>query len=82
MVAAPVAVLADIGYTGNTLQLLGRDEGEELFPHGCQIDEVARLAEVLLRNLQFHHVGCLLNLVEHGTIGFAGLEVQGTVLGL
>ena len=43
---------------------------------------MARLAKVFLCNLQFHHVGRLPNLVEHGAVGLTGLEVQGTVLGL
>ena len=43
---------------------------------------MARLSQVLLGNLQLHHVGCLLNLVEDRTVWLTGLEVQRTVLGL
>ena len=43
---------------------------------------MARLTEILLRNLQLHHVGCLLNLVEDRTVWLTGLEVQRTILSL
>ena len=43
---------------------------------------MARLAEILLRNLQLGHVGRLANLVEDGAVGLARLEVERSVLGL
>ena len=43
---------------------------------------MAALAQILLGNLQFHHVRGLLNLVKDGTVRLTGLEIQRTVLGL
>ena len=80
--ATPVAVFADVGYSGNTLESPGGYEREELLPHRGQINQVARLSEIFLRDLQFHHVGGLLDLVEDGAVWFAGLEVKGSVFGL
>ena len=51
VVAAPVVVQAHIGHTGNAAQALRADKGEELLPHRSQIDQVARLPQVFLRNL-------------------------------
>ena len=80
--AAPVAVQADISHTSDTLQLLCRDLLEELLPHGSEVDQVARLSQIFLSDLQFHHVGGLFNLVEDSTVWLTRLEVERSVLGL
>ena len=41
-----------------------------------------RLAEILLRDLEFHHLWSLLHVVEDGGVGFPGLEVERPVLAL
>ena len=51
MMTAPVGVLSDIGYSGNTRQPLGLHKLEELLPHGGEIDQVLRMTEILLGNL-------------------------------
>ena len=82
MVAAPVAVLADVGHTSHASQPLRLYIAEKLLPQGSQVDQVARLSGVLLRNLQLGHIGGLANLVEDGAVWLARLEVERSVLGL
>ena len=43
---------------------------------------MARLSQIFLCYLQFHHVRGFLNLVEHRAIRLAWLEVERSVLGL
>ena len=49
--AAPVLVETDIGYAGNTHEPFRGHKAEELAPHRCQIDQMARLPQILLGDL-------------------------------
>ena len=80
MMAAPVGVVADVGYACYALQFVGRHKGEELLPHRGEICEMDALSEIFLRNLQLRHKRCLLYLVEHRSIRLTRLEVERTVL--
>ena len=57
-------------------------EVEDLFPHGREVDEMALLAGVLLRDLEFHGLAGLREAAEERRDGFARLEVDGAFLGL
>ncbi len=57
-------------------------EVEDLLPHGREVDEVALLAGVLLRDLEFHGLAGLSESAEEGRDGLARLEVDGAFLGL
>src|SRR5581483_1673406 len=57
-------------------------EVEDLFPHRRDVNKMALLAQVLLRDLEFH---CLVRVFEAGKErrdGFAYLEVDGAFLDL
>ena len=55
---------------------------EELRPHGAEVDQMAALPEIFLRNLQLGHHRRLLQLVEERAVGLARLEVERAVLDL
>ena len=57
-------------------------EVEHLLPHGRQVDEMALLAGVLLRDLDFHGLAGLLEAGEERRDGLAGLEIDGAFFGL
>src|SRR5574344_743015 len=79
---APVGIPADVGYSRNAVETIWTDETEELFPHRCQIYQLTALSCVLLCNLEFHHLGCVMQLVEDRRVRFAWLEVERSILGL
>ena len=78
----PVGIITNIGNTGYTAEFGGMNVFEKLSPHRCQIDQMARLSEIFLSDLQLHHIGCLHYLVKNRTIWFTWLEVKRAVLGL
>ena len=82
MMAAPVGIQSDICYTSDTHEFLWGYESEELTPHGGEVDEVTRLSEVLLGNLQLSHLLGLLDIIEDRCVWLTRLEVEWTVLGL
>ena len=73
---------ARISLTGVDAIVGAEVEVEDLLPHGGEIDEVALLAGVLLRDLDFHGLVGLREAGEERRDGLAGLEVDGAFLGL
>ena len=79
---APVSILSDIGNTCDTGEPFRFNKLEKLLPHRGKVDQMERLSQIFLCDLQFHHIRCLTNLVEDRTVWLTRLEVKGTVLGL
>jgi hypothetical protein len=78
--AAPVGIQSNICDSSDTHEFLWGYKPEELTPHRCQIDQMSRLSQILLGNLQLCHLRCLTDIIEDGGVRFARLEVERTVL--
>ena len=80
--SAPVGIQSDIRYTSDTHEFLWGYKAEELPPHRGQIDQMSRLSQIFLCDLQFSHLLGLFDVVEDRGIGFTRLEVEWPVLRL
>ena len=82
IVAAPISVHTHVAHASDTPQQAWLNISEELLPHRSQINQVLALPQVLLGNLELHHlVGCF-HLVKDRSIRFPGLEIERAILGL